>query len=70
MNPEHLVQNYDMTKIKNNASYNGTKMRITDIKRKDGEMMTRKEMIKMCDGFLSELREKVSRCRWIRKCFN
>ena len=58
MNPEHLVQNYDMTKIKNNASYNGTKMRITDIKRKDGELMSRKEMTKMCNGFLSELRSK------------
>ena len=58
MNPEHLVQNYDMTKIKNNASYNGAKLRITDIKRKDGELMSRKEMIKICNGFLSELRAK------------
>ena len=58
MNPEHLVQNYDMTKIKNNASYNGAKLRITDIKRKDGELMSRKEMIKICNGFLSELRTK------------
>ncbi len=58
MNPELLVQNYDMTKIKNNASYNGAKLRITDIKRKDGEMMSRKEMTKMCNGFLSELRTK------------
>ena len=51
MNPELLAQKYDMTRIKNNSSYNGTKIRITDIKRKDGEMMSRKEMIKMCDGF-------------------
>ena len=58
MNPELLAQKYDMTRIKNNATYNGTKMRITDIKRKDGEMMSRKEMIKMCDGFLSEIRAK------------
>ena len=56
MNPEILAQKYDMTRIKNNSSYNGTKIRITDIKRKDGEMMSRKEMIKMCDGFLSEIR--------------
>ena len=51
MNPEHLVQNYDMTKIKNNASYNGTKMRITDIKRKDGELMSRKEMTECAMDF-------------------
>ena len=56
MTPEFLTKNYDMTKIKNNATYNGTKLRITDIKRKDGEMMSRREMKKMCDGFLSEIR--------------
>ena len=42
MNPELLAQKYDMTRIKNNSSYNGTKIHITDIKRKDGEMMSRK----------------------------
>jgi hypothetical protein len=55
---EKLAQKYDMTRIKNSASYNGAKLRITDIKRKDGEMISRKEMTKMCDGFLSELQNK------------
>jgi len=58
MNPEYLAQHYDLKRVKTNVSYNGTKLRITDIKRKDGEMMSRKQMIKMCDGFLAELREK------------
>ena len=58
MNPELLAQKYDMTRIKNNATYNGAKMRITEIKRKDGEMISRKEMIKMCNGFLAELQNK------------
>jgi hypothetical protein len=58
MTPEKLAQKYEITKIKNNATYNGTKLRITDIKRKDDEMMSRKEMTKMCNGFLSELRTK------------
>ena len=58
MTLEKLAQKYDMTRIKNNASYNGAKLRITDIKRKDGEMISRKEMTKMCDGFLSELQNK------------
>ena len=58
MTLEKLAQKYDMTRIKNNASYNGAKLRITDIKRTDGEMISRKEMTNMCDGFLSELRNK------------
>jgi hypothetical protein len=58
MTPEKLAQKYDMTKIKNNATYNGAKLRITDIKRKDGEMMSRKEMKKMCDGFLLKFEQK------------
>ena len=58
MNPELLAQKYDMTRIKNNATYNGAKMRITEIKRKDGEMISRREMIKMCNGFLAELQNK------------
>ena len=58
MTLEKLAQNYDLARIKINASYNGEKLRITDIKRKDGEMMTRKEMKTMCDGFLSEIRAK------------
>jgi len=58
MTPEKLAQKYDITRIKNNATYNGTKLRITDIKRKDDELMSRKEMKKLCDGFLSEIRAK------------
>ena len=58
MTLEKLAQKYDMTRIENNASYNGAKLRITDIKRTDGEMLSRREMIKMCDGFLTELRAK------------
>ena len=58
MTKELLTEKYDMTRIKNNATYNGVKMRITDIKRADGEMLSRKEMIKMCDGFLAELHNK------------
>jgi hypothetical protein len=58
MTSEFQAQKYDMTRIKNNASYNGVKMRITDIKRADGEMLSRKEMISMCDGFLAELQNK------------
>ena len=46
MTPEKLAQKYDITRIKNNATYNGTKLRITDIKRKDDELMSRKEMKK------------------------
>ena len=58
MTPEFLDQHYDLSRIKNNAIYNGLKMRITDVNRKDGEMMSRKEMIKMCNGFLTELQNK------------
>ena len=58
MTPEFLDQHYDLSRIKNNAKYNGSKLRITDVKRKDGEMMSRKEMVKMCNGFLAELQNK------------
>ena len=58
LTPEFLDKNFDLTRIKNGATYNGSKLRITDIKRKDGEMITRKQMTKMCDGFLAEIRAK------------
>ena len=58
MTHEFLDQHYDLSRIKINAIYNGVKMRITDVNRKDGEMMSRKEMIKMCNGFLAELQSK------------
>ena len=58
MDFETLTQKYDFSKIKNGYSYNGAKLQITEIKRQDGEPMTRKAMIKLCDSFLAELREK------------
>ena len=58
MDFETLTQKYDFRKIKNGYTYNGAKLQITEIKRKDGDPMTRKAMIKLCDSFLAELREK------------
>ena len=58
MDFETLVNKYDFRKIKNGYTYNGAKLQITEIKRKDGDPMTRKAMIKLCDSFLAELREK------------
>jgi len=57
MNPDYFAQNFEFSNIKNNATYKGEKLRIREIKRNDGEAMSRKQMIKMCNGFLSELRE-------------
>ena len=58
MNPVYMEQNFDFKRIKTNYTYNGAKLKITDIKRKDGEMMTRKHMIKMCNTFKAELKAK------------
>ena len=58
MDFETLIQKYEFKKIKTGYTYNGANLRITDISRKDGENMTRKQMIKLCDAFLSELRLK------------
>ena len=58
MDFETLTQKYDFRKIKNGYTYNGAKLQITEIKRQDGEHMSRKAMIKLCDSFLAELREK------------
>ncbi len=60
MDSKFVAENYDMKRIKNNATYNGAKLRITDVKRTDGEMLSRKEITNMCDGFLAELRNKYS----------
>jgi hypothetical protein len=57
MDINNLTDKYDFKKIKNGYSYNGAKLRITEIRRKDGEHMTRKAMIKMCNTFLAELRQ-------------
>ena len=59
MDFETLSQKYDFNKIKNGYSYNGAKLQITEIKRKDGDPMTRKAMIKLCDSFLAELRQNI-----------
>ena len=45
MTLEHIAEKYDLKRLKTNASVNGVKLRITDIKRTHGEMMSRKEMI-------------------------
>ena len=58
MNPEYMAEHFDFKRIKTNYTYNGAKLKITDIKRKDSGSMSRKDMIKMCNTFLSELREK------------
>jgi len=57
MDINNLTDKYDFNKIKNGYTYNGAKLRITEIRRKDGEHMTRKAMIKMCNTFLAELRQ-------------
>ena len=57
MDIETLTSKYEFKKIKNGYTYNGAKLRITEIRRKDGENMTRRAMIKMCNTFLSELRQ-------------
>ena len=57
MDINNLTNKYDFKKIKNGYSYNGAKLRITEIRKKDGEHMTRKAMIKMCNTFLAELRQ-------------
>ena len=49
---------YDFKRIKNAVSYNGAKLRITEISRKDDEMISRKKMIKLCNQFLEEIKAK------------
>lgn len=56
MDYEKLQETYDFNKIKTNYTYNSAKLRITEIKRSDGEHMSRKEMIKMSNTFLAELK--------------
>ena len=55
---ESLSEKYSFKKIKTNYTYNNSKLRITEIRRQDDEHMSRKAMIKLCDGFQAELREK------------
>jgi hypothetical protein len=45
MDINNLTNKYDFKKIKNGYSYNGAKLRITEIRRKDGEHMTRKAKV-------------------------
>ena len=52
------MDNYNLKRIKNNVSYNGAKLRITEVSRKDGELITRKKMIKLCNQFLESVKEK------------
>jgi hypothetical protein len=58
MTPEYMDEHFDFKRIKTNYTYNGAKLKITDIKRKDGEKMTRKDMVKMCNTFQEELKQK------------
>ena len=58
MDPDFMEQHFDFERKKTNWTYNGAKLRITEIKRKDGEMLKRKTMKKICDTFLNELREQ------------
>ena len=58
MNPEYIANTFNFKTIANNTTYNGTKLRIREITRKDGELMSRKKMKKMCNQFLADLKEK------------
>ena len=58
MNPEYIAETFNFKTIANNTTYNGTKLRIREITRKDGELMSRKKMKKMCNQFLVDLKEK------------
>ena len=51
MNPEYMEEHFNFSKKKTNWSYNGAKLKVTEIERKDGGDMSRKEMIKMCNTF-------------------
>ncbi len=55
---QDLGDKFKFRTIANNTTYNGTKLRIREITRKDGEMMSRKQMKKMCNQFLSDVKEK------------
>ena len=54
MSFETLSEKYDFRKIKTNYTYNNSKLRIMEIKRQDGEHMSRKSVIKLCDSFQAE----------------
>ena len=53
-----MENTFDFKRKQTNYTYNGAKLKITDIQRKDGKMMSRKDMVKMCDTFQKELRLK------------
>lgn len=55
---DYMENTFDFKRKNTNYTYNGAKLKITEIKRKDGEKMTRKQMIKMCNTFQEELKEK------------
>jgi len=58
MNPEYIENTFSIKTIKNNTTCNGTKLRIREITRKDDNMMSRKQMKKLCNQFRVDLREK------------
>ena len=62
MSFESLSEKYDFRKIKTNYTYNNSKLRITEIKRQDGEHMSRKAVIKLCDSFQAEFGKNIPTC--------
>ena len=55
---QNIDDKFKFKTIKNNTTYNGTKLRIREVSRKDGEKMSRKQMKKMCNKFLADVKEK------------
>ena len=49
---------YDFKRIKTNVYYNEAKLKITEIRRKDNKMISRKKLKKLCNQFLTEVTEK------------
>ena len=49
---------YDFKRIKTNVYYNEAKLKITEIRRKDNKMISRKKLKKLCNQFLTEVKEK------------
>ena len=49
---------FDFKRIKTNVWYNEAKLKITEIRRKDNKMISRKKLKKLCNQFLAEVKEK------------
>jgi hypothetical protein len=55
---QNIDDKFKFKTIKNNTTYNGTKLRIREVTRIDGNKMARKQMKKMCNKFLVDVKEK------------